>query len=326
MLQIILTKSFYNMNTQNIQSTQSDTTTLNTQNNKRVLNTQSSHKTKRAKNGLKANQGKRGNAKQRAPRYKFDETWIEAIKRCIKNGHDYNDRSHAYSADDITNLIRQYLEGTNECTELYDSSFGCAWVVIKAEIDRRKARNARARERRLQHRAAAQTIHGTARASEEAARETTQALQGTNFSEKTAQVADAAPQSQEVIKEVAQETASGATVETQAIATGQMPANVQAQTTSSVQTDATVQTNTSVQTKVQEHTATQAKAKAHTPGRTKAHGKAKAHARAEQLCHRNNGKTVFQKLKLKASQRRNSLNARVGKSLCNRNRHRLQHA
>jgi hypothetical protein len=289
MLQIILTQSFYNMNTQNIQSTQSNTTTLNTQNNKRVLNTQSSHK---AENGLKAGQGKRGNAKQRAPRYKFDETWIEAIKRCIKNGHDYNDRSHAYSADDITNLIRQYLEGTNECTELYDSSFGCAWVVIKAEIDRRKARNARARERRLQHRAAAQTIHGTARASEETLRE----------------------------------TASGATAETQAIATGQMPANVQAQTTSSVQTDATVQTNTSVQTKVPEHTVTQAKTKAHTAGHTKAHGKAKAHARAEQLCHRNNGKTVFQKIKLKASQRRNSLNARVGKSLCNRNRHRLQHA
>lgn len=289
MLQIILTQSFYNMNTQNIQSTQSNTTTLNTQNNKRVLNTQSSHK---AENGLKAGQGKRGNAKQRAPRYKFDETWIEAIKRCIKNGHDYNDRSHAYSADDITNLIRQYLEGTNECTELYDSSFGCAWVVIKAEIDRRKARNARARERRLQHRAAAQTIHGTARASEETLRE----------------------------------TASGATAETQAIATGQMPANVQAQTAFSVQTDATVQTNTSVQTKVPEHTVTQAKTKAHTAGHTKAHGKAKAHARAEQLCHRNNGKTVFQKIKLKASQRRNSLNARVGKSLCNRNRHRLQHA
>jgi hypothetical protein len=292
MLQIILTQSFYNMNTQNIQSTQSDTTTLNTQNNKRVLNTQSSHKAKRAKKGLKANQGKHGNAKQRAPRYKFDETWIEAIKRCIKNGHDYNDRSHAYSADDITNLIRQYLEGTNECTELYDSSFGCAWVVIKAEIDRRKARNARARERRLQHRAAAQTPLGTARASEEAA----------------------------------QETVSEVSVETQAIATDQMPANVQAQTTSSVQTDAIAQTNTSVQTKAPEHTARQAKAKAHTAGRTKAHGKAKAHARAEQLCHRNNGKTVFQKIKLKASQRRNSLNARVGKSLCNRNRHRLQHA
>jgi hypothetical protein len=106
------------------------------------------------------------NTTKRAPRYKFDETWIESINRCISNGHDYNDRNHnghgnndrnhAYSADDIANLIRQYLEGTNDCTELYDSSFGCAWVVIKAEIDRRKARNARARERRLQRRAGQQ--------------------------------------------------------------------------------------------------------------------------------------------------------------------------
>jgi hypothetical protein len=49
------------------------------------------------------------NATKRTPRYKFDETWIESINRCIRNGHDYNDRSHAYSADDITNLIRQYI-------------------------------------------------------------------------------------------------------------------------------------------------------------------------------------------------------------------------
>jgi hypothetical protein len=107
------------------------------------------------------------NATKRTPRYKFDETWIESINRCIRNGHDYNDRSHAYSADDITNLIRQYIEGTNDCTGLYDSSFGCAWVVIKAEIDRRKARNARARERRQQRRAEKLTSANVAEESSE---------------------------------------------------------------------------------------------------------------------------------------------------------------
>jgi hypothetical protein len=49
---------------------------------------------------------------------------------------------------------------------LYDTNFGCAWVVIKAEIDRRKARNARARERRLLRRTAAMPTQNNATANE----------------------------------------------------------------------------------------------------------------------------------------------------------------
>jgi hypothetical protein len=103
---------------------------------------QSKSATSPQSNDAEVKSGKK--AIKRTPRYKFDETWTDAINRC----HD-----DAHSATDLTNLIRQYIEGTGDCSELYDTRFGCAWVVIKAEIDRRKARNARARERRLQRRA-----------------------------------------------------------------------------------------------------------------------------------------------------------------------------
>jgi hypothetical protein len=137
-----------------------------------------------------------GQFTKKTPRYKFDETWLNAISNyyAVCSGHDnsYNANSYdtnsngdsgngnghgnSYSADDLKQLINGYLEGTNDCSELYDTYFGCAWIVIKAEIDRRKARNARARERRLQRRA--EKLAAAQQASQENA-PTAPAAQGT---------------------------------------------------------------------------------------------------------------------------------------------------
>jgi hypothetical protein len=131
-----------------------------------IMNAQ---KIQNAQNNFQSNQStQNGQFTKKTPRYKFDETWLNAISNyyAVCSGHDnsYNANStghsnngnghgNSYSADELKQLINGYLEGTNDCSELYDTYFGCAWIVIKAEIDRRKARNARARERRLQRRA-----------------------------------------------------------------------------------------------------------------------------------------------------------------------------
>jgi hypothetical protein len=134
-------------------------------------------KIQNAQNNFQSNQStQNGQFTKKTPRYKFDETWLNAISNYYavitnhsnnannnnansydtnRNGNSGNRTGHSnsYSAADLKRLINGYLEGTNDCSELYDTYFGCAWIVIKAEIDRRKARNARARERRLQRRA-----------------------------------------------------------------------------------------------------------------------------------------------------------------------------
>ena len=74
----------------------------------------------------------------KTPKYKFNEKWHEAIKR-----------SHELYAPGVEHLVRKYIEtGEDIDGEFIETDFECAWVLMKAEIDRRKARNERARERR----------------------------------------------------------------------------------------------------------------------------------------------------------------------------------
>ncbi|WP_289743455.1 hypothetical protein [Muribaculum intestinale] len=77
-------------------------------------------------------------------RYKFDECWKEALRRL------------GDSAGHVEAQIRRYLEeGTEpDIADLnyYYEGFVAVWVLIKAQIDARKERNARARERRRMRR------------------------------------------------------------------------------------------------------------------------------------------------------------------------------
>ena len=78
----------------------------------------------------------------KTPKYKFDELWLKAISRC----NDLHIPGVEYQ-------VRRYIEtGENVDDLFFGSDFECAWVLMKAEIDRRKARNERARERRRQRR------------------------------------------------------------------------------------------------------------------------------------------------------------------------------
>lgn len=82
-------------------------------------------------------------------RYKFDELWHVAIK--------LSDIAPALAESIIRNYIEEGLEPQPE--ELTPGFMG-VWTLIKAQIDQRKRRNLRARERRLQRRQSA-TVEAT---------------------------------------------------------------------------------------------------------------------------------------------------------------------
>lgn len=74
---------------------------------------------------------------KKTTRYKFEPSWREAT---YKSGKYHTD---------IEEHVREYIEtGDTDEEYLQFSFFYPAWKVIKAEIDKRKARNARARELR----------------------------------------------------------------------------------------------------------------------------------------------------------------------------------
>jgi hypothetical protein len=83
-------------------------------------------------------------AKDAKPRYKFDKEWGEAARHCYDKH---------LTEEDVIRYIRLYIESDYDGRDFKNSCFECAWILIKAEIDRRKVRNARARERRQQRRA-----------------------------------------------------------------------------------------------------------------------------------------------------------------------------
>lgn len=74
-------------------------------------------------------------AKAKTPRYKFDPLWRRAMS--------------ASGCDD------SYIEHGKQPNFHYldQQGFACAWIIIRADIDRRRRRNERARERRRQLRA-----------------------------------------------------------------------------------------------------------------------------------------------------------------------------
>lgn len=103
----------------------------------------------------------------KAQRYKFDELWKEAI------------RLRSYLSDEYTvQLIRDYIEkGRNVDGEFSQTNFECAWILIKAQIDARKRRNGREREKRrvrresiMAEKARLQAIEDARRAEAEARR------------------------------------------------------------------------------------------------------------------------------------------------------------
>lgn len=74
---------------------------------------------------------------KKTTRYKFEPSWREATYKSGKYHTDIEER------------VREYIEtGDTDEEYLQFSFFYPAWKVIKAEIDKRKARNARARELR----------------------------------------------------------------------------------------------------------------------------------------------------------------------------------
>ena len=76
----------------------------------------------------------------KSPRYKFDTEWEKAIDYMA-----WFDINTQYVKD----VIRRYIEtGTDPTDEFTGLPVMGVWIVIKAQIDRRKARNERARERR----------------------------------------------------------------------------------------------------------------------------------------------------------------------------------
>jgi hypothetical protein len=101
--------------------------------------------------------------KARKPRYKFDPEWVEAVRHNYDRDLD-NDEA-------VLRHIRLYIEGEYDGSDFRGTYFECAWILIKSEIDRRKARNARARERRQQRRAEKLAAIEAAKAAEQAAAE-----------------------------------------------------------------------------------------------------------------------------------------------------------
>jgi G:T/U-mismatch repair DNA glycosylase len=101
--------------------------------------------------------------KARKPRYKFDQEWVEAVRHNYDRDLD-NDEA-------VLRHIRLYIEGEYDGSDFRGTYFECAWILIKAEIDRRKARNARARERRQRLRAEKLAAIEAAKAAEQAAAE-----------------------------------------------------------------------------------------------------------------------------------------------------------
>lgn len=70
--------------------------------------------------------------------YKFDEKWREAIR--LSGAADYAG---------AVRMVREYIEqGTVPAITTMEPCLRGAWVVIRAAIDARQRRNARARERR----------------------------------------------------------------------------------------------------------------------------------------------------------------------------------
>ena len=82
-------------------------------------------------------------AKAKTPRYKFDPLWRRAMS--------------ASGCDDsyTEQMVRDYIEHGKQPNFHYldQQGFACAWIIIRADIDRRRRRNERARERRRQLRA-----------------------------------------------------------------------------------------------------------------------------------------------------------------------------
>lgn len=80
------------------------------------------------------------------PRFKFDADWKEALRLL-------GDCNHRVEAE-----IRRYIEEDREPDirdiNYYYDGFIPVWVLIKARIDQRKERNARARQRRRERREA----------------------------------------------------------------------------------------------------------------------------------------------------------------------------
>lgn len=86
---------------------------------------------------------RRKTVRARTPRYKFDPLWRRAM--FISGCNDI----------DTECLVRDYIEHGKEPDFRYahQEGFACAWVIIRADIDRRRRRNERARERRRELRA-----------------------------------------------------------------------------------------------------------------------------------------------------------------------------
>lgn len=75
----------------------------------------------------------------KTPRYKFDDLWKEAIRLMPYLSEEYTER-----------LIRDYIENDRDAdSDFRDTNFECAWLLIKAQIDARKSRNLRARQKRM---------------------------------------------------------------------------------------------------------------------------------------------------------------------------------
>lgn len=80
----------------------------------------------------------------KTPRYKFDREWEKAIDYMA-----WFDINTQY----VEKVIRKYIEtGYDPTDEFIQLPVMGVWMLIKAQIDQRKARNERARQRRRQRR------------------------------------------------------------------------------------------------------------------------------------------------------------------------------
>lgn len=96
----------------------------------------------------------------KTPRYKFDDVWMVAIKLMPFESVEFTE-----------GLIRDYIEKGRDVEPYFDwSNFECAWVLIKAQIDARKARNERARLKRVARKEALLAEQARIKAKEEARR------------------------------------------------------------------------------------------------------------------------------------------------------------